>query len=582
MEASTAALAAAHPDSLHPLPAWLEKVADDPTYEWAILGWRRAAAVPGAWFDHQLADGIIAEWETWATLTTDRFAGVRFKLLLWQELTTRLLVGWMQPIEVLDPETHEATVEHVRVFRRLLLWIPRKNGKTEFLAALGLLFMTMDGLVGGEGYVFARDEQQARIVFSKMKTIIANSEDLNSQAIAYNRSIWFKALRAALQLLSGAEDGKHGKGPSLIVGDEMHEWRSLEIANHLRQGTGGRLQPMELYASTAGKTSNKPGVQMWEESKAILEGRVSDPATLVVLFAAPEGADFRDEAVWRAANPSLGLSPTLAYLRREAALAENNPRQEAYFRCFHLNQWVEEYVRWLSVKVWDACAGEIGWRDMATAMKGRRCWGAFDVSSTRDVTALLWVFEPVADDPKYRVVARFWVPADTVRERDETDRTSYGEYVRMGALETTPGNTVDQNFVKLAVLEGLRDFDVLGVGWDPWNAQKLVTDLQADGMDPALQIEMRQGIQTLGEPSKHFERLVYTGLLDHGGHPVLRWMAGNAVVRQDENLNFAPAKKRSAEKIDGIVAGVMAVGLATCNEPPQGKSWWDAEEPEAE
>ncbi|WP_426043691.1 terminase large subunit [Caulobacter sp. DWR3-1-2] len=567
-EASAAAMATAHPEGLHPLPEWLRAIEDDETYQWAVLAWHRAAAVPGAWFDHQLADGIVAEWATWATLTTDRFAGIEFKLLPWQEIIVRLLVGWMAPTEVLDPRTHKPTVEHVRIFRRLVLWVPRKNGKTEFLAALTLLFFTLDGLVGGEGYVFARDEGQARIVFDKMKTMIANSDDLKSQAISYKKSIWFKELRAAINLLSGAEDGKHGKGPTVIVGDEIHEWKSLEISNHLRQGTGGRLQPIELYASTTGKKSNKVGMQVWEESRAILEGRISDPATLVVIFAAPANADFRDEKVWRLANPSLGLSPTLQYLRREAALAVDNPRQEAYFRCFHLNQWIDAHVRWLNLNKWDACTDDaLSWKTDAERLRGRRCWGAFDISSTKDVTALVWLFEPTEEDPKWRLVSRFWVPADTMAERVKNDRVDYDKYVAEGAMETTPGDFVDQNYVLRAVLEGLEMFEVLGLGYDPWNATKLISDLQdPGGVDPALLIKMRQGVQTLGEPSKHFERLVYSGQLDHGGHPVQRWMAGNAVVRFDENLNFMPAKKKSSEKIDGIVADVMVVGLAFANE----------------
>lgn len=566
-EASAAAIGAAHPDGLHPLPAWLKKVEDDPAYQWAVLGWRRAAAVEGAWFDHQLADGVIAEWSDWATLTTDRFAGKRFKLLLWQEITVRLMVGWMNPVEVLDPDTHEPTVEHVRVFRRLLLWIPRKNGKTEFLAALTLLFFTLDGLIGGEGYVFARDETQARIVFDKMKAMIAASDDLKAQAIGYKKSIYFKELRAAINLLSGAEDGKHGKGPTVITGDEIHEWRSLEISNHLRQGTGGRLQPVELYASTTGKRSNKVAVQVWDESKAILDGRISDPATLVVIFAAPQDADFRDEGVWRLANPSLGLSPTLPYLRREAALAVDNPRQEAYFRCFHLNQWIDEYVRWLNLKVWDKCAPDPeGWRTVFARMRGRKCWGMSDISSTRDVTAHAWLFEPIDDEVAWTLACRFWVPEMTLAERVEQDRVAYDQWVKIGAMETTPGNSVDQDFIKKAIKDGVDEFDVQALGYDPWNAHKLATDLQNEGVPAEALIKVRQGIQTLGEPSKHFERLVYSGLLDHGGHPVLRWMAGNAVVRFDENLNFMPAKKRSAEKIDGIAAGVGAVAIAMCGE----------------
>ena len=309
------------------------------------------------------------------------------------------------------------------------------------------------------------------------------------------------------------------------------------------------------------------GVALWDESLAILDGRVDDPSTLVVLFAAGADDDWRDEKVWRLANPSLGLSPTIAFLRREAALAVDNPRAEAHFRCYHLNQWVDGTARWINVKKWDACTGSgPGWKDYPAFLRGRRCFGAFDVSSTQDVTALVWVFPPTDEDPHWRVLSRFWVPELTLAQRVKNDRVTYDRWQKIGALETTPGDYVDQNFVKTAVLEGFEQFDVEAVGYDPWNASKLIADLQADGVDPDRLVLMRQGIQTLGEPSKHFERLVYSGQLDHGGQPVLRWMAGNAVVRFDENLNFAPAKKRSAEKIDGIVAGVMAVGLAHAGE----------------
>lgn len=558
-----------------PLPAWLEGAAADPSLAWAITAWKRAASVPGAWFDHQLAEGVVAEWPTWATLTTDRFAGVPFVLLPWQAAIVRLMVGWMAPVEVLDPVTHRPGLVHVRLFRRLLLWVPRKNGKTEFLAALGLMFFALDAIVSAEGYVFARDENQAKLVFNKMKVMIANSAELKAAAIPYKKSIYFKELLARIELLSGAEEGKHGKSPTLIVGDEIHEWKSREVADTLRQGTGARLQPVELYASTTGRRSNRVGMEVWDESQAILDGRLEDPSTLVVIYAAPPEADYLDEAAWRAANPSLGLSPTLQYLRREAALAKDNPRQEAHFRCFHMNQWIDEVVRWLNVKKWDACApARQAWKSYPERLKGRRCFGAFDVSSTRDVTALVWVFPPTEDDPRWRILCRFWVPEDTLKERVAQDKAPYDQFVRQGALETTPGDFVDQNFVMKAVLEGFDAFDVQAVGFDPWNARKLVADLQAEGVPVEKLIEMRQGVATLGEPTKAFERLVYAGELDHGGQPVLRWMAANTVVRFDENLNFMPAKKSSEEKIDGIVAGVMAVGLATLTEVPA-RSFWD-------
>jgi phage terminase large subunit-like protein len=578
--ASAAALKAGAPEAFDDRPQWLKDHDGDESYAWARTAWANAAATPGAWYDHQLADAVVEDWPNWATLTLDRFAGVKFKLGPWQELTVRLLVGWMIPIEILDPESHETRSIHIRLFRRLMLWIPRKNGKSEFLAALALLFFVIDGVPQGEGYVFARKESQAFIVFSRMAAMVKANEEFKSEVIAYQKSLYVKAFAAKFEVLSGSVEGLHGKSPTVIVGDEMHEWKSLVIVDTLRQGTGGRLQPIELYASTAGRRSNgtSVGEQLYDESRQIVDGRKIDPTTLVVIFAANDNDDPGDEAAWRRANPSLGLSPTLHFLRQEYAKALGNPRAMAHFKCYHLGIWADEVVRWIPLKKWDACAAtKDGWKRYPETLRGRQCFLAFDISATTDVTALVLVFPPTDDDPKWRVLSRFWIPEDQV-ERRVAEGAPVDQFIAAGAMETTAGDYVDQNVVGEAILEACRDYDVQKIGFDPWNAAKLYTDLCADGgildgvagLDESLFQEVRQGIRSLGEPSKHFERLVFAGAFDHGGQPVLRWMAGNTVIAFDRNLNFMPAKDRSSEKIDGVMASVMAVGLATQNAEDSG------------
>lgn len=557
-----------------PLPPWLAAVEHDPDYGWAIVAWRRAAKQPEAWFDHAKADGVVALWPGVFKLTVDRFAGIPFRLNVWQDIIVRLLVGWKVPVEVTDPLTGQDTRVWVRLFRCLRLWVPRKNGKSEFLAALALLFWAIEEVHGNEGYVFGRDEKQGRIILNKMKAMIAYCPQLAVDTQSYSKSIYLKPCAARFELLSGAEEGKHGKNPNVIAGDEMHEWRSREIENTLRQGTGGRLQPIELYASTAGLKTNLTGTSLWDESRSILEGTIDDPTTLVVIFAADAEADWADEAVWRRANPSLGLSPTLQFLRREAAIAKDNPRAEAHFRCYHLNQWIDSAVRWLNMKHWDKGAVS-DWRTIAADCIGRRAIATFDLSSTKDVTAKLLLFEPEGDDPRWKLACRFWVPEETLAERIKNDRVPYDKFVAAGAMETTPGNAVDQGYVQAALLEDSELYDLAMIGFDPWNARKLTIDLQKAGVDPELLVEVRQGIMSLGNASKEFERLVMAGLIDHGGHPVLRWMAANTVVRFDENLNFMPAKKRSAEKIDGIVAAVMGVACVLGMDVEDGPSVYE-------
>ena len=542
-------------------PEWLRR-ADELGYRWARLAWDRAAKVPGAWFDAAKADKTVATWPQVFRLTDDRFAGKPFRLTFWQECIVRLLVGWKAPVEVKDPETGETTFVYARLFRQLRLWIPRKNGKSEFLAALALLFWALEGVVRGQGFCFAADEQQGRMVFDKMSDMVGFApRALKDHVAVFNKYLWIQRRKSAFRLLSGKPAGKHGRGPVVIVGDEMHEWQSTALMTTLRQGTGTRLQPIELYASTAGPRSAKVGWRLWDESKKILEGVIEDPTTLVVIFAADEDDDWTDERTLAKANPSLGLSPTIAFLRREIAYARESPRAEAEFRCFHLNQWVEEFTRWLPKKKWDACAPDKeAWRRFPDELDGRECFGAIDASARNDITALVWLFPPKAEGERFKLVCRFWVPEDTIAERKK-DRVDYETWRKMGALEATQGDSVDQNALRQAVKDGLARYKVRGIGIDPWNTLKLVTDLQNDGVDRELMIDVRQGHKSLGEASVSFERLVVDGVLDHGGNPVLTWMAGHTVVRFDENLNIVPAKKQSTEKIDGIVASVMAVAL---------------------
>lgn len=557
---SPAALHAAAPAALHPEPDWLRHAADDLGYAWARTAWQRAAAQPGAWFDAAKADKVVEAWPRWFKLTVDRFFGKPFHLAPWQAVIVRLLVGWKIPETIVDVDTNQEATVYVRLFRRLRLWIPRKNGKTEFLAALGLLFFLFEKVHGAEAYVFAKDESQGYVPFNKMKAMIALNADLAKNTQPFKKTIYCPEINGSIVLLSGAQEGKHGKSPTVILGDEMHEWASTVISDTLRQGTGTRLQPIELYASTAGLSSNPTGTQLYEESVSILDGRNDDPSSLVVIFAADADDDPFEEATWRKANPSLGISPTLRFLRDEAAAAKGNPRKEAAFRCYHLNQWIDAQVRWLPLAKWDACAPDReAWRTRRADMRGKECFGALDVSATQDITALNFRF---LDEGRIKTFSRFWIPEDTLAAREKADKNPWRRWADIGALETTPGDYVDQAFIAQAIREALDEFEIENIAFDPWNARKLVGDLQNEGVDADLFVEMRQGILTLGEPSKIFEASVFSGRYDHGGHPLLRWMAGHTVVRFDENLNFMPAKKRSRDKIDGIVCCVMCEGLA--------------------
>lgn len=572
---------------LHPEPEWVTRAADEYGYVWARIAWQRASSVPGAWFDAAKADKVVALWPTVFKLTTKRFAGKPFNLRFWQEIIVRLLVGWKVSVEIIDEVTNRPVTIYVRLFQELRLWIPRKNGKSEFLAALALLFWAIEGEVRGQGFAFASDENQAREVFDKIADMVGYAPMLVKGIKVMSKSLWIQALKSPFRLISGKAKGKHGRAPSVTVGDEMHEWKSRELADTLRQGEGTSLQPIRLYASTAGLKTQHVGKGLFDESLSILDGRLNDATTLVVVFAAGEDDDWRSEKTWAFANPSLGLSPTLQFLRGEFAKAQT-PSGEAAFRRYHLNQWVEDITHWLSLKHWDGCgADKDAWKRWLDSdeLKGRECILSFDSTKGNDFAAMCLRFPPVAEGEKTKFIWRFWLPSETIERRVKEERVAFDKWRDEGAITEIPGGVFVLSWAVKAAREFNSKYKISKIVWDPWQAMEfynaLVNPSADDDERPLpedLFEQMRFGTKSLGAASKEFERKVLAGDLDHGKHPVARWMAGHCHIRFDENMNFVPAKKKSEQSIDGIVAAVMDEAAAMT---PMARSifdnaaWWE-------
>lgn len=567
--------------ALHAEPEWVARAADECGFAWARIAWQRSASQPGAWFDHRKADRVVENWPSWFSLTVGRFAGKPFRLSFWQEIAVRLLVGWKHPIEILDPETGRPVTAHVRIFRELRLWIPRKNGKSEFLAALALYFWYYEALQRGEGYCFAKNEDQARVAFVKMADIIAYSPELSANVQAHSADLWCQEFKTAFVLLTGKASGKHGKAPTVTVGDEMHEWASRELADTLRQGEAA-LEPIRLYASTAGLKQQGTGYGLWEESLKILDGRVQDATKLIVVFAAPEDADWQSENVWRLANPSIGLSPTLATLREDFNEAKESATALAAFRRYRLNQWVEDLERWIPLSKWDACApNKDAWKSRADELAGRECVLAFDSTWNFDFASMCLRFKPLNPGEQPKFLWKHWLPSDTIDERMRKERLPLDRWRDEGALVSIPGGVFVLDWAIKEARECCRKYKVTKLGWDSWGAKEFYTRLvaplagdDAGALPEDKFVEMRFGTGTLGAATKEFERRIHSAELDHGGNPIVRWMIGHCHVRYDENMNFVPAKKTSAKSIDGVMTGVMAEALGMA--PGARKSFWES------
>lgn len=528
------------------IPHSLAVLAEKPECSFVFREWVRLTKREGCFYDEASADAAVKFFPDFLRLTDGEWAGRPFLLSSWQECIIRLTFGLKR-------------TDGFRAIGRVLLWVPRKNGKTEMLAGVSLLALLGDGEFGGQGFIIASDKEQATIAFEKARSMIRMSPGLSDHLESYVDVIFAPEIQAKFKPLSGRADGKHGLSASYIGGDEMHEWRDDRLYTFLNQSTGARRQPLEFLISTAGVKGIGFGYDLWRESIRIADDTVEDLSTLVVIFAADPQDDWQNEETWKKANPNIGVSPKWEYMRKAAAKAHQTPRLENHFRRYHLNQWTEQSVRWMSIETWDKCA-KSDWRNIDD-LAHRTCFAGLDLSSTSDITSLVLVFPPTDEDDSWRVVVRFWVPADSIELRARRDNVRYDEWQKIGAIEATEGNVVDYKSVEAAVFDAFERYDVRLLGCDPYNATRSIQEFQEHLGEERIKM-IRQGFLSISAPTKELEKLVLEGKLDHGNHPVLRWMAQNVAVTQDAAGNIKPAKDKSTEKIDGIAALINALGAS--------------------
>ena len=263
----------------------------------------------------------------------------------------------------------------------------------------------------------------------------------------------------------------------------------------------------------------------------------------------PDCDDWRDERNWIKANPCLGVSVTREYLRKQVREAIGMPSKQNIVKRLNFCMWTTTDVKWLPLDDWDACGEPFDPQEL----RGQECYGGLDLASTSDLTAFALVF-PHEHPPK--VLVYFWLPEDTVRERSQNQMVPYDVWVRQELIEARPGNITDYDVVRDRIKELADEFSIKEIGYDPFNALQLVTQLETDGLK---MIPVRQGMLSMSPPSKHLEVAVRSHAIRHGGNPVLRWCASNAAAVRDSNDNVRPDKKRSSEKIDGITALVIAL-----------------------
>lgn len=526
----------------------------------------RDGAERGLVFSHEHAWHVITFIERWFVHGKGPLAGKPLLLDPWQKFWTAVKYGWRRV------ETG------LRRFTRAYEEVARKNGKSTWKGPEGAYLWMMDGEVGAEVYAVATTRAQAMTVFrpafDNVKRWVRRSpgmarsikvfEGLNQEKM----ELLSNGTSSVFQPLPANADNLDGLNPSAILFDELHAQKTRDVWDVMESALGARSQPMLSAITTAGFILDGVCTEVRRYLVNVLENQRQDDSFFGYVYTLDADDDPFDERVWIKANPGLGLSKQLTYMRSQARKAAALPSAQANFKTKDLNLWVNDAEGWLDINVWDKSGGgkfKADYSDVLPMLKGRRCFGGLDLASNRDLTALSLVFPP--DDPSepgavwYVLVWHFCPEAKVSAAAEIDDLARYRDWADAGWLLATEGDVTDYRPVREKILWARDEFDLVELGYDRWNAQQLANELM-DADVPMVEIIQNTGGMYPG--AKKLEALVYSGCLAHGHNPVLRYCAQNVSLLWDSNDNFRPDKKKSKAngRIDGIVATTMALSRA--------------------
>jgi phage terminase large subunit-like protein len=527
---------------------------------------REEGASRGLQWDPSAAGRAVEFFPRYLKFYEGEFNGKPFTLLPFQQFIIGNLFGWK-------------TVGGHRRFRTAYVEMGKGNGKSPLAAGIGVYGLVADGENGAEIYSAATTRDQAGILFRDAKAFVDGSPSLLKRLIVDKNNISYEAKNSYFRPVSSEHRGLDGKRPHIALIDEIHEHPNAMVVDKMRAGTKGRTQALIFEITNSGYDRHSICYQHHEYTEKILT-RVVDNDTWFGFMtgmdvcepcaaegksipseSCPDCDSWKDEAKWVKANPGLDVIIPRKYLREQVAEATEMPSKENIVKRLNFCIWTESVTKWLSIDKWAACAGAVD----AEALKGRPCYGGLDLSSVQDLTAWIKVFTPESIGKPYPVLCRFFIPEDNMLERVRRDKVPYDVWVRQGFITTTPGNIIDYSFILDAIRQDTEDYDLKELAFDRWGSQKITTDLQDLGFEVEGKkslIQFGQGFASMAAPTKELEKMVIGKEIIHGGNPVLTWMASNTVVRTDPAGNQKPDKEKSTERIDGIVALVMAISRA--------------------
>ena len=528
---------------LHPAEQYAQQVLDGEVLvcEFVTLAVKRYyndlenALDKGWYFDRKAAIRAIGFIEK-LKHTKGKWAGQRFKLESWQQFILWNIFGWMK-------------ADGTRRFRYVYVEIARKNGKTALSAGIGLYMLFADGEARPEVYSAATVKDQARICFSDAVEIVKKT-DLKNYLSPYRNSIVYELKGGTMKPLSSDYGTHDGLNPSCGIIDEFHAHKDSGMFDVIKSAFGARRQPLMFIITTAGFNKNGACYAYRSNVIKILQGINEDDSLFGIIYTLDSKEEWDNPKMWIKSNPNLGVSVFPEYLADQVNDAKNRPEAVRNVMTKNVNLWVDAEKTWILDDMWQKC---IGTTDIES-LRGCQCWGGLDLSNVSDITAFVLLFH---ENEKFQLLPFFWIPEEKMLEKIRKENINYDKWSSLGFVRVTAGNVLDYDFVKADILQIVEVYDLQSTAYDRWNASQTIIDLQNEGMECS---PFGQGYGSMGAPTKEFEKMVLTEKIEHFGNPVLRWMMASTVVKTDPAGNIKPDKEKSSQKIDGIVASIMALG----------------------
>lgn len=495
--------------------------------------------------------------------------GAPFHLQPFQAFIVGSLFGWYR-------------ADGYRRFRSGYVETGKGSGKTPLAGGIGLYGLVADSEAAAEVYSAATTQDQARIVWNDADRMVSQNPELAEVVKREAACLSYGSPERVFRPVSSEHKGLDGKRVHVGLIDELHEHPTAMVVDKIRAGTKNRRNALIFEITNSGYDRRSVCWAHHEYSLKVLEGVADNDAWFAYVCALDlcdkcrsagtrandcrKCDDWRDERVWMKANPGLDTILQRTYLREQVEEAKGMPSKENIVRRLNFCEWTEQFERWLSMEDWDACSEA---PDLES-LKGAECVAGLDMASRDDFAAQIKLWGP-DEEGFLDVTARFWLPAESLSpgksKRAERDRLMLLQWAREGWITLTEGETTDYDLVEEALLQDFTDYRIKEIAVDQHDITQLIQHLQdAVGLDRVLGIS--QSMASMSAPSKELEKVVRDRKLRHGGNPVLRWMASNVTIKHGPNQQVKPDKDRSAEKIDGITALVMAFGRAMVRPQP--------------